>query len=84
MSLDFPLVLRNGRLFEPIASTIPHLLDMLNTAHSPPVQTKSFHLSCLDQNVVRVYIQTLCIFPVCHSEPCVVLTSIDVIRSFLI
>ncbi|KAG9186365.1 trichothecene 3-O-acetyltransferase [Alternaria panax] len=63
MSLDFPLVLRNGRLFEPIASTIPRLLDMLSTAHSPPVQTKSFHLSCLDQNVVRVYIQTLCIFP---------------------
>ncbi|CAI9634526.1 unnamed protein product [Alternaria burnsii] len=63
MSLDFPLVLRNGRLFEPVASPIPRLLDMLNTAHSPPVQTKSFHLSCLDQNVVRVYIQTLCIFP---------------------
>jgi hypothetical protein len=84
MSLDFPLVLRNGRLFEPIASTIPRFLDMLSKAHSPPVQTNSFHLSCLDQNIVRVYIQTLCIFPVCHPRTCAVLTEADIVRSFLI
>ncbi|RAR12506.1 hypothetical protein DDE82_000217 [Stemphylium lycopersici] len=36
---------------------------MLPKPETPAVRTKSFHLSCLDQNIVRVYIQTLCIFP---------------------
>ncbi|KAF2833667.1 trichothecene 3-O-acetyltransferas-like protein [Ophiobolus disseminans] len=37
---------------------------MIVKADSPPlVETKSFHLSFLDQNVVRVYTQTLSIFP---------------------
>ncbi|KAI4616902.1 hypothetical protein J4E83_006484 [Alternaria metachromatica] len=63
MSLELPLVSRNGRLFDPITSTIPRFLEMLAKPHVPPIPMKSFHLSCLDQNVVRVYIQTLCIFP---------------------
>ncbi|KAF1849789.1 trichothecene 3-O-acetyltransferas-like protein [Cucurbitaria berberidis CBS 394.84] len=29
----------------------------------PPLRTKSFHLSFVDQNVVRVYTQTLSVFP---------------------
>jgi len=37
---------------------------MIVKAKSPPVEDlKSFHLSFLDQNAVRVYTQTLCIFP---------------------
>ncbi|KAF1940952.1 trichothecene 3-O-acetyltransferas-like protein [Clathrospora elynae] len=36
---------------------------MIVKSESPPARTKSFHLSCLDQNVVRVYTQTLSIFP---------------------
>jgi hypothetical protein len=82
MSLELPLVSHNRRLFEPITSTIPRFLDMLTKSHIAPVQTKSFHLSCLDQHVVRVYIQTLCIFPVCFLDACAVLTEVDVVRSF--
>lgn len=82
MSLELPLVSRNGRLFDPITSTIPRFLEMLAKPHVPPIPMKSFHLSCLDQNVVRVYIQTLCIFPVCFPELCVVLAEVDAIRSF--
>ncbi|CAE7194053.1 Transferase domain containing protein [Pyrenophora teres f. teres] len=63
MALDLPLVLMEPRLLDTVASTTSRIVDMLTRQHSPPVQTKSFHLSCLDQNVVRVYIQTLCIFP---------------------
>jgi hypothetical protein len=82
MSLELPLVLRNGRLFDPITSTIPRVLEMLSKPPVPPVPTKSFHLSCLDQHVVRVYIQTLCIFPVCFSELSVVSSlEVDVVRS---
>ncbi|KAJ4986235.1 hypothetical protein SVAN01_08282 [Stagonosporopsis vannaccii] len=37
---------------------------MIVKAESPPAEDlKSFHLSFLDQNAVRVYTQTLCIFP---------------------
>jgi len=37
---------------------------MIVKAKSPPAEDlKSFHLSFLDQNAVRVYTQTLCIFP---------------------
>jgi len=66
MSLELPLVLVEPRLLDTVASTTSRIVDMLTRQHTPPVQTRSFHLSCLDQNVVRVYIQTLCIFPVSH------------------
>ncbi|KAH6639870.1 trichothecene 3-O-acetyltransferas-like protein [Boeremia exigua] len=37
---------------------------MIVKAESPPAEDlRSFHLSFLDQNAVRVYTQTLCIFP---------------------
>ncbi|KZM24373.1 uncharacterized protein EKO05_0007154 [Ascochyta rabiei] len=37
---------------------------MIVKSESPPAEdVKSFHLSFLDQNAVRVYTQTLCIFP---------------------
>ncbi|KAH7094490.1 trichothecene 3-O-acetyltransferas-like protein [Paraphoma chrysanthemicola] len=36
---------------------------IVRTTTPPPAETKSFHLSFLDQNVVRVYTQTLSIFP---------------------
>ncbi|KAL6170802.1 hypothetical protein ACJQWK_03761 [Exserohilum turcicum] len=36
---------------------------MLTKPEAPSSRTKTFQLSCLDQNIVRVYIQTLSIFP---------------------
>ncbi|KAL7776902.1 hypothetical protein CFE70_007322 [Pyrenophora teres f. teres 0-1] len=51
MALDLPLVLMEPRLLDTVASTTSRIVDMLTRQHSPPVQTKSFHLSCLDQNV---------------------------------
>ena len=68
MSLDLPLVLTKSRLLDTVASSAPRLFKMLPKPEAPAVRTKSFHLSCLDQNIVRVYIQTLCIFPVCWRE----------------
>lgn len=49
-------------------------INMIVKSESPPVEdVRSFHLSFLDQNAVRVYTQTLCIFPVStyHPEECV-------------
>ncbi|RMZ66255.1 trichothecene 3-o-acetyltransferase [Pyrenophora seminiperda CCB06] len=51
MSLDLPLVLIEPRLLDSVASTTSRIVDMLTRQHTPPVQTKSFHLSCLDQNI---------------------------------
>lgn len=68
MSLDLPLVLTKSRLLDTVASSAPRLFKMLPKPETPAIRTKSFHLSCLDQNIVRVYIQTLCIFPVCWRE----------------
>ena len=69
MSLELPLVLQDARPLDRVAcaaSTAFRLAEMIVKSESPPlpVTTKSFHLSHLDQNAVRVYIQTLCIFPV--------------------
>ena len=65
MSLDLPLTLRKPWLFDSIASIASRSVRMIVKSGSPPpVQSKSFHLSFLDQNVVRVYTQTLSIFPV--------------------
>jgi hypothetical protein len=65
MSLDIPLTLRKPWLLHHIASLSSRTFSMIVKAESPPpVQSKPFHLSFLDQNVVRVYTQTLTIFPV--------------------
>ena len=65
MSLDFPLVLRKPQLLDSVASSASRIFRMIVKSESPPpMRTKSFHLSYLDQNVVRVYTQTLSIFPV--------------------
>jgi hypothetical protein len=65
MSLDLPLTLRKPWLIDDIASIASRSLRMIVKSESPPpTETKSFHLSFLDQNVVRVYTQTLSIFPV--------------------
>ncbi len=71
MSLNLPLVLPKPRPLDRIAyiaGTALRLAKMIvKTQSPPPPATKSFHLSHLDQNAVRVYIQTLCIFPVSPS-----------------
>ncbi|KAF1834945.1 hypothetical protein BDW02DRAFT_620534 [Decorospora gaudefroyi] len=63
MPLDLPLVLHRPWFLDTIASTTSRFTNMIVKSESSPARTKSFHLTCLDQNVVRVYIQTLCIFP---------------------
>lgn len=68
MSLDLPLVLRKPWTLNCIASTALRAVEMIVKSESPPpFRTKAFHLSFLDQNVVRVYTQTLSIFPVSLS-----------------
>lgn len=63
--LDLPLVSRKPWPLDSIASTARCLVKMIVKSESPPPpQTNNFHLSHLDQNVVRVYTQTLSIFPV--------------------
>lgn len=65
MSLDFPLTLRKPWLLSSITSILSRCVNMiLKTDHPSPVDVKSFHLSFLDQHIVRVYTQTLSIFPV--------------------
>ncbi|KAF2849025.1 trichothecene 3-O-acetyltransferas-like protein [Plenodomus tracheiphilus IPT5] len=62
--LDLPLVSRKPWPLESIASSASCLVKMIVKSLSPPPKrTRSFHLSHLDQNVVRVYTQTLSIFP---------------------
>ncbi|KAI8934321.1 hypothetical protein NX059_009058 [Plenodomus lindquistii] len=62
--LDIPLVSRKPWPLESIASSASCLVKMIVKSVSPPPErTKAFHLSHLDQNVVRVYTQTLSIFP---------------------
>jgi len=63
--IDLPLVLRKPWPLESLASSASCLVKMIAKSPSPPPKrTKAFHLSHLDQNVVRVYTQTLSIFPV--------------------
>jgi hypothetical protein len=63
--LDLPLISRRSWLRDCIASTTSSIAQMIVKSESPPsARTESFHLSFLDQNVVRVYTQTLSIFPV--------------------
>lgn len=65
MSLDLPLTLRKPWLLRSIASIASRCVRMIvKSDNSPLVESKPFHLSFLDQNVVRVYTQTLSIFPV--------------------
>jgi hypothetical protein len=65
MSLDLPLTLRKPWLLNSIASILPRCVNMILKTGSPsPMEVKPFNLSFLDQNVVRVYTQTLSIFPV--------------------
>jgi hypothetical protein len=66
MPLDFLLTLRKPwLLLEYIASRKSHSVKMIVKSESPPpIEQKTFHLSFLDQNVVRVYTQTLSVFPV--------------------
>ena len=67
--LDFPLVPPQPWPLDCIASTARCLFKMIVKSESPPPRRiKSFHLTHLDQNVVRVYTQTLSIFPV--SDRC--------------
>lgn len=62
--LDLPLVLRKPWPLESIASSASCIVKMIvKSVSPPPKRTKAFHLSHLDQNVVRVYTQTLSIFP---------------------
>ena len=71
MSLNLPLVLPKPRPLDRltcITGTALKLTKMIvKTQSPPPLTTKSFHLSHLDQNAVRVYISTMCIFPVSIS-----------------
>jgi hypothetical protein len=65
MPLDFPLSLRSPRPLEYIACIASRLVSMIVKLDSPPpVESKPFHLSFLDQNVVRVYTATMSVFPV--------------------
>lgn len=65
MSLHFPPTLRQPWFTDSFASIASHSLSMILRATTPPLmEQKSFHLSFLDQNVVRCYTQTLSIFPV--------------------
>lgn len=76
MSLDLPLTLRKPWLLDSIASIASRSVSMIvRTSSPPPTESKAFHLSFLDQNVVRVYTQTLSIFPV--SAPVVLVVSHD-------
>jgi hypothetical protein len=85
MSLDIPLTLRKPWLLQHIASLSSRTFRMIVKAESPPpVPTKSFHLSFLDQNVVRVYTQTLSIFPVSTTGWPRSTRHIDSCSSFLI
>lgn len=70
--LDLPLISRQSWLRDSVASTASNIVQMIVKSEGPPsAQTDSFHLSFLDQNVVRVYTQTLSIFPVrlCPLDP---------------
>ena len=65
MLLDLPLALGKHRLLKSIFRIASRCVKMIVKSDSPPpVHTKPFYLSFLDQNVVRVYTQTLSIFPV--------------------
>jgi hypothetical protein len=66
MPLNFPLTLRSPRHLENIACIASRLVSMIVKLDSPPppVETKPFHLSFLDQNAVRVYTATMSVFPV--------------------
>lgn len=65
MSLHLPLTLREPWRLNSVASIGLRSVGMIVRSQTPPpVETKSFHLSFLDQNVARVYTQTLSIFPV--------------------
>jgi hypothetical protein len=65
MSLHFPPTLREPWFTDSLASIASRSLSMILRAETPPpMDRKSFHLSFLDQNVVRCYTQTLTIFPV--------------------
>jgi hypothetical protein len=64
MPLNLSLVSHKYWLPDSIASSTSRFVNMIVKSQNPDIPTKSFHLSCMDQNVVRVYIQTLCIFPV--------------------
>jgi hypothetical protein len=70
MPLHFPLTLRRRRRpqsLEPVARAASSLVTttMIVKLDNPRLpEHKPFHLSFLDQNVVRVYTQTLSIFPV--------------------
>jgi hypothetical protein len=69
MSLDFLLTLRKPwLLLEYIAILASRSVRMIvKSVSPPPVEQAAFHLSFLDQNVVRVYTQTLSIFPVSNE-----------------
>ena len=69
MPLDLPLVMSRSRLLGSVAASAPRLLTMLTKPEAPSSRTKTFQLSCLDQNIVRVYIQTLSIVPVRCRPP---------------
>ncbi|KAH3917024.1 hypothetical protein HBI56_167900 [Parastagonospora nodorum] len=59
-----PTNLAKARVPKYIASIASQSLTMIVKSKTPPpMETKPFHLSFLDQNVVRVYTQTLSIFP---------------------
>lgn len=65
MSLDLPLTLSKPWLSDSVTKILPRWVEMIAKSDHPPLlEYKSFNLSFLDQNVVRVYTQTLSIFPV--------------------
>jgi hypothetical protein len=65
MFLQRPLTILKPWFSKSITSTTPRCAEMIfKTNSTPTVETKPFHLSFLDQNNVRVYTQTLSIFPV--------------------
>jgi hypothetical protein len=85
MSLDFPPTLRKPwLLLDYIASlTFRSIRMIVKSVSPPPVEQAAFHLSFLDQNVVRVYTQTLSIFPVSNdTEHLVAVHLIDLSSSF--
>lgn len=62
--IDLPRVSHKPWPLESIATSASCLVKMIaKSPFPPPKRTRAFHLSHLDQNVVRVYTQTLSIFP---------------------
>lgn len=86
MSFELPLVVRKPWPLACSVNTALNLVEMIVKSESPPppARTKFFHLSFLDQNVVRVYTQTLLIFPVSSIPQQQIGNLVDFLDSFRI